>query len=222
MFYAKKAASSPWLNGLYGKEAFYNYMTRLFREEIHPLLLTFLNDRFPAYAAQVADAAQLDAARWGGDPAKETRRALSYMLSRAEFLEDVWIKGTDYAEVTVIQANSMELFALDYAVPRGTTLPEFLAQKPWDWFVQGTDEPFDITAPVTENLTIYAVNRPEPAEEAQEPVAPEKAESRVNWELRLPLYAIALLMAGLFVTDMLRIGKKKRSLIFQDDMSEKV
>lgn len=224
MFYAKKAASSPWLNGLYGKDEFYDYMTRLFREEIHPLLLTYLNETFPAYAAQVADAARLDAARWGGDPAKETERALNYMRARAEFLEDVWVNGTDYAEVTVIQPYSMELFALDYAVPRGTALPEFLAKKPWDWFMQGTDEPFDITAPVKENVTVYALIRPEPEgpEEAWEEAEPEAVESHVNWELRLPLYAIALLMMGLFVTDGLRMRKKKPISAFQDDTPQKV
>lgn len=102
----------------------------------------------------------MDMARWGEDATSETRRERSYMEARAEFLADVWLRNGDYVEVTVVMAGSIPMFGTLYALPRGTALPEVLAKKDWDWFVADTDEPFDVTQPIFEDMSVYAMFKP--------------------------------------------------------------
>lgn len=160
MFYAHREACSPWLHALYGREEFYSRVTQLYGQTFYPLLKTFLEEKFPEYEAQTARAARMDMARWGEDATSETRRERSYMEARAEFLADVWLRNGDYVEVTVVMAGSIPMFGTLYALPRGTALPEVLAKKDWDWFVADTDEPFDVTQPIFEDMSVYAMFKP--------------------------------------------------------------
>lgn len=208
MFYAHRKATSPWFHGLYEKEDFYDRVTELYRETFQPLLGTYLIEKFPAYIAYVEPAAMMNQLRWGRDFYAELSHAQSYMKKRMAFLSSVWVEGTHYVEVTVVPPDTSPLFSVNYAVVPGETLPDKLVSQPWDWFVWKSDEQFDISQPIREDITIYAVSRPAPQERVEE-VPVDEAESRVNWELRLPIYATALLLGALVLADIQRLRKRR-------------
>lgn len=177
-FFANRAKQNLWMGetwyyALYQKEAFYDRVVTLYREEFRPLLSNWLADNLEAYALQLEPAARLNTYRWQTLPFREEIRYLqSYMEARLAFLDSVWLEGETWYTVLVDLAEGSNTAC--YAVRPGDPMPQLRniadIEDAVGWYHRDTNEPVDLTAPVDRNLDIYLKYLEEAPEEPQKDV----------------------------------------------------
>lgn len=139
---------------LYQMDSFRQRVQQLYRQKYRPLLLELAETGMDAYLEQIRQAAFLNSLRWDGDDTPEVIRSKkAYLLQRIAFLDDYWQSESDYCVLEV----SMDVQWRSYAVRRGETA-QFLPSEEITWLDYETGQPFDITAPVTEDRAIRAVH----------------------------------------------------------------
>ena len=143
---------------LYQKEEFHQRVIQMYFQEFRPLLQTLVDEGIDAYAGEIAMAAKLNNLRWGCmDAAESTESMRLYLQERLSFLDRFWSEENSYCYIEIFNYSQWRKLA----VRRGDTA-EFLrvvTQNPW--YVLGTGELFDITAPVTQDWIL----EPQPVEE---------------------------------------------------------
>lgn len=161
--------NTPWFYYLYQKSEFYEYMVDVYQNQCIPLLEELLGNFKQNYAQKVSEAAKMNDVRWGltgWNSEMETNDMIEYLKQRICFLNQIWIEGRSYYQVQADQ--SFGTHYAHYVVYPGETLeelPEFENTEYLEfigWYYADTDEPFDITRPITEDIEIYAkwVDRP--------------------------------------------------------------
>ncbi len=159
----KDGYNAPWFYSLYQKEEFYEKMTDAYQTVFLPLIDQLLSERLYDYAARIETAHAMNAIRWqdeGEDALAHAEYIKNYMTDRISFLSSVWIEGAQYCLVRADQSFGAS-YAY-YAVPAGECLddlPQFENDEYSEflgWYYEGTDEPFDPSQPITEDIEIYA------------------------------------------------------------------
>ena len=152
-----------WFHALYKNEVFYSRLTQLYRDTLQPLVTEFLNENLGQYAEKVAAASAMNQIRWTAieayavDASTETENIRSYMAERMAFLNSIWLEKEEYCTV-VIDSNDGS-GTVCYAVRPGGYVPALPNYAPaadiLGWYIRDTDEPFDMTQPVYEDMVIY-------------------------------------------------------------------
>lgn len=165
--------SISWYYELCRQEAFRQYMTDIYRETCLPLLDTFLQVRLAEYASQISDASAMNQLRWETlgayqvSGAAEAETILRYMEERIAFLNQLWLEQEQFCKV-LVDANDGG-FTVCFAVRPGEQIPGLPEYEPspeiLGWYVAGSEELFDITQPIREDMEIV-LRRVEPAVEA--------------------------------------------------------
>ncbi len=156
---------TPWYAALYKKPEFYERVTALFQQEFLPILNELTDTRINELAAQIAPASEMNRLRWLSEygetqVAERTEFMRSFLAQRTEFLTGAWVDGVDYCTVCLDQGDNTEY--LYYAVERGSLFEELPQSQNvagynfLGWYLEDSDEPFDPSQPITENLTIRA------------------------------------------------------------------
>lgn len=153
---------TPWFYSLYQKEEFYERVVEIYQEQCLPLLTEMFGDQIWDYHDQILQASKMNDIRWESEEGSlsQVEEIVSYMEERIEFLNQVWLEerayhqiqadwgfGTYYAHYVVFEGDTLQYLP----EAEDTEYNEFLG-----WYCVDTDEPFDITVPVTEDMEIYA------------------------------------------------------------------
>lgn len=199
---------APWFSALYQKELFYNKIVDTYAEQFLPYLETELKEDMYAYARHIAASAEMNQIRWSltdNTFEEEIAYILTYMERRAIFLSDLWCHGGEYCYVKANQGHSV-----NYAVCVGETLDELFMFKDTEvatfmgWYYSDTDEPFDITQPITEDIEIYA------KWETKSTNKITKSTNKIKQILKLaPLGCIAIIGVGLVWIEFKRMRKSR-------------
>lgn len=163
-----------WYYGLCQQELFYEHMVQIYREICLPLLDTFLNTYLTEYAERIAAASAMNQLRWNSvgayqvDAAAEAENIRSYMEERIAFLNQLWLEQKPFYKVLIDAGDGG--FTLCFAVRPGAQIP-FLPEQDASadisgWYVTGSEEAFDITQPVWEDMEIRC-KRTEPMAEEE-------------------------------------------------------
>ncbi len=115
-----------------------------------------------SYVEAVADSARMDAARWNRDHAATLAAGeylKDYLTQRCDFLTELWVEGETYHRVRLM--GNVYTRYYEHMVRDGETFDAFpvLYKEGYTlegWFYEGTDEPFDADAPITEETHLYA------------------------------------------------------------------
>ena len=168
LFYAnrpmvRKGEEIPWFYSLYKKEEFLNRVTEIYQTEFLPLLPKLLEENIEEYVQSVVRSARLDDIRWNKiNSFKEAVEDLKQFLQKREsFLTELWLSGKNYYTVTVypeIDTYHILYYPVEQkkAIKELPQLEDTQYQTFLGWYYADTDLPFDSTAPITEDIEIYA------------------------------------------------------------------
>lgn len=193
---AKEGDPEQWFYYLYQNKVFYDRLVELYELEFMPRMQELVN-QIDEYEAYISAAAEMDHIRWAdannADEEIQTARIKEYLNERVDFLSRIWLEETPYC---IIRADSgFGVTRAYYVVMPGDCLEEVPAFEDTDtlvflgWYYEGTNEPFDITKPVTEDIEIYAKWGDKPSK-------------KFGQVMKLvPLGVIAMLGCGLMAVD---------------------
>lgn len=156
--YAIPGENTLWFYTLYQKEAFHERVVQLYQTDFLPLLTDLLEEGIYRYAGKIDLAAKMNQKRWDtGDLAAAAEYTQAYMTERIGFFNSLWIDNEPYCLVMVTTTEGVHSYC--YAVPPGRYLPDLsLGLQDMEvigWYTMDTDEPFDITQPIYEDVEIY-------------------------------------------------------------------
>ena len=200
---------SEWYAKLYLKEEFYSRLKEIYETEFRPLLDYIVNEQIGQYAAEISAAAAMNRLRWGtGDAALEAKWMKRYLSERVEFLDSLWLKNEHYCKVTVFLEDGVRL---RYYVHPGEVMPELrdYISTPFvtyeGWYDKRTEEPFDLSQPIWEDMDIYLKYTPN--QQAAEEVYVEEETSILRYA---PLAAFMVLGVLIVAVDIRRSRKEGR------------
>lgn len=187
---------TPWMYYLCRREVFYEKVVDLYRDTFRPLWVILIEEGLDKYAGEIVEASLCNQIRWLSKEDNiyiNTADIKEYMRERIAFFDSVWLNGCSYHTVSMIQSYGG--FYAYVSVEDGMCidqLPNFddtEIQMFQGWYYSDTNEPFDITKPITEDIEIYGKWE-------------DKATKKINQILKLiPLGVIAIMGLGLLTAD---------------------
>lgn len=200
-----------WLYEVSQKDAFYDRMVEVYREECLPLLDQFLHKKLDEYIGQIAQASVLNQLRWESIGASqvsvfdEAENIRAFMEARVAFLNQLWLEETQFYRVLIDADDGRGTIC--FAVPPGQQIPYLPDYDPapeiLGWYAVGAEEPFDITQPIRKDMEIVLRRlQPELPEEASE--EPEDDDTKVPLK-----YAPFVLLLGILGIVWFVDGKKQ-------------
>lgn len=168
---ASETSSTQWFEQLYQNELFYRRVTELYETLALPILEHLLDSRIESYDAEVSPARLRDELRWEnvGASEQEAKYMKTYLSERLKLLTKVWMDGTKLCFLKIEQG-----LAAYYGVPFGQCAD--MLQEPkhpeglnfLGWYNVATDEMFDASKPITEDISLYAKWEEKPAAKHKE------------------------------------------------------
>lgn len=152
-----------YIPALLQKPEFSNMAKKLFKDEFLPKLNAFLSEKTPQYIAETNSAFEMNKARWFGSASvgtlkQETEKILKYITDHNRFLQSAWVDGKEYCKISITNLSN-DMF---FTVPVGGTLKEIPKIDNTEWgvfnglYYSNSNEPFDITKPINEDIELYA------------------------------------------------------------------
>lgn len=157
--------SSPWYQQLYSHDDFEEAVKKYYKEEFQSYFRDLVEERIDSYAERVRTSAYMDHIRWAElsdqwmfDDFDESVTYLKDFISkRTDFLDEVWVENKIYYMVKFKVEGAV--YEAKYLTPGEvlTDIPDL--SEEYDhilgWYLDGTDEPFDLTQPIYDDYTIY-------------------------------------------------------------------
>ena len=180
MFYELNTAAfgqtfGGWYAKLYQNAGFRATVERLYRDEFLPLLERMITGDIDSYTNIIRESQAMDELRWAGDrvgfeplnppasagtPDDRAEFIRAFLARRREFLSDLWINHAEYVTVGIVPFAPEEryLFHL-FSIRPGETAAGFIEDsiselRGESFVLYDTDEPFDICAPVYEDIRL--------------------------------------------------------------------
>ena len=190
----KDGIYTPWFSSLYSKDFFFDKMLKTYSLELLPLINEYVDKQIPAFKNTINQVSKMNEIRWSTDALdEEIEYIVDYLDKRITFFNNVWINNDSY-KLVVLKPGFEQNYAY-YAVRPGERLdylPTFDDTETHTflgWYYSDTDEPFDITKPITEDIEIYAKWE-------------EKPSNRIKQVLKLaPLGVIGIMGVAFLVAD---------------------
>ena len=155
---------TPWFHGLWQKEAFRESVYQIYRNDFLPELEKLLHQTIETEQLSVAAATENNRLRWGRvSPREATDQMKSFLEKRIDFLNSAWIDGVQYNTI-LLKATGEYRF---YCTEHGTicedlpTPAELEEEEGLIWYREDTDEPFDYSTVITEDLVLYLKKQPQ-------------------------------------------------------------
>ena len=150
---------TPWFYCLYQKDEFRNAVQTAYRELLRPYLQMLTEHGLMDCQETIHKSAVMNQNRWGFFPSREeTIRLRDYMEARTAFLDSLWLQEDPYY---LVQLHMNWYSMACFAIAPGDTVPEQPVPYGSDdivyvgWYDAATEEPYDFSMPVTENMHIY-------------------------------------------------------------------
>jgi hypothetical protein len=130
-------------------------VAQLYESAFVPQLTQLCDTGIEAYAEQISQAALLHETRWAlGYTEEESRIKRDFLRARMEFLNAYWIEKEEFCHVYVVNASEGGIG--EFAVRPGECVPYLPEYAPdagvWGWYLEETEEPFDVTRPIGEDI----------------------------------------------------------------------
>ena len=193
-----------------------NAVTQCYEKEFRPLVLKYAEQTVPELAQEVRGAVSSEYLRWPelhGDTDWESAvESLSdFLQKRIAFLDALWLENEAFYVINENSKNS------NFYVASGMTAEE-LPQNPYDpegiWYLEGTDIPFDVTQPITGNVSLSAFpasETPPPTEEAAEvETAPKGGYTTQDYITFASIAFLGLLFVCIVCVDIFRRRKDEQ------------
>ena len=157
-----KDQRSIWFYKLYPKNDFYDKVVNIYQNEVLPMLETLLDETFEMHSQKIALSASMNRIRWDVPYGMEEEldRSKEYLLDRIQFLNQLWINGT---EMVSVQINSFGTYQGNILIPVGSSVGHELVSPPdneymvfQEWVFADTEEPFDKDRLIYEDIEVYA------------------------------------------------------------------
>ena len=144
-------------HGLSRKEEFSSRVTELYESLFRPLLQELYDTGIAQYADRIAQAARVSELRWQyGYSEEESRIIRNFLGERMAFLDAYWLRKETFCQVRMYDAYDGS--SGEFAIRPGEQIPCIPEHKsntePLEWYLYGTDEPFDITQPIWEDVAL--------------------------------------------------------------------
>ena len=149
---------------LYQKEAFYQRVVEIYRDRFRPLLVDLVESGLDDYNRQISPALAANEIRWlTSGAAEEKDKIKAFLAERIAFLDSLWIYEEERCDVLLLRDNGVFANHVSawFSLRPGDCLPE-IPMDQGDWYVCGSDEPFDVTQPIYESVNIYLKEEPAP------------------------------------------------------------
>lgn len=164
-FQLTDAANSPWYYNLYQKEEFRARVAEIYQQQFLPVLKTIYNEGLDSYSTQISAADRVNRIRWSVTTEAESDMEYirDYMLSRIDFLNNLWVEGQEYCFVRLDRKNGghQAYIAVKYGdMLFDETFQNYQSDGFIGWCYAGTNEPFSETSGITENIELYAKWKP--------------------------------------------------------------
>ncbi len=150
---------SPYYNSLYNNKTFFNRMTQLYETDFQPLLYELLDTGIISTANQIDNATSMNSIRWksmfdeSNMKVATTQDLIDYLQLRIDFLNSAWLDNTEYCTVQFQTLPHGRYY--NYAVKRGEYIDiSELETDNTEWYNADTGEIFDITQPITEDISL--------------------------------------------------------------------
>jgi hypothetical protein len=205
---------SPWFHWLMQKPEFIEKVTTLYRDIYSAELEWLYKDGIEEYADNIRQAALLNQIRWNiSDSEWELERMIKFLDERASFLDSAWIEGDVYHTVTMDGLRLYRFFSIPdgedgagLPSPAELPLPDYYNMTVEDtWYYEGTDEPFDPNAPITEDITLYAVSHI-----IENQVSSPKHGFKKQYVVFVTLFVMIIFLAAMMLTEFRRNCSGKR------------
>ena len=148
---------SHYYPALYANESFYNRMVQCYQEEFLPVLNRLIDDEIAVFAAELEQAAKMNyyctIRGWNEERAHTVEELHSYLKKRVDFLNDAWIRGTEYCTVQLQPAGDTAYWS--FAVQKGQILTtDYLDIINTTWIDKSTGSVVDFTQPITSDMIL--------------------------------------------------------------------
>lgn len=161
--YKDFALDMGYISALLSKIEFKDLAKQLYIDEFTGGINDFLHVKIPQYIKETNASFEMNKTRWFsntdlGSLEQEADKICDYITKHNDFLKGAWIDGREYCKVSIVKVPNDTFFT----VPVGGTLIEMPKIENTDWgvleglYYSDTDEPFDITKPITEDIQLYA------------------------------------------------------------------
>lgn len=195
---------SIWFYYLYQNKLFYDCLISVYQDEVKPLLRVLMDVTADEYTREIMSASCMNQVRWNEMYGLEDEldRSLGYLVDRIQFLDQLWLDGT---EMVSIQINSFGIYQGNILIPVGTSVGHELvspAENEYQifkgWYFADTGEPFDKERLIYEDVEVFAKW--------------EEAPAKKNGQIMkiLPVCMIAVMGAGLVLVEFNRWRKRRR------------
>lgn len=149
---------------LYQKDEFYQRVVEIYRDRFRPLLVELVESGLDDYNRQISPALAANEIRWltaGAADGKDKIKA--FLAERIAFLDSLWIYEEERCDVLLLKDNGVFANHVSawFSLRPGDCLPEIPVDL-GDWYVFGSDEPFDVTQPIYESVNLYLKEKPAP------------------------------------------------------------
>jgi len=165
------------------------------------------------YADYISKSTNINRIRWNTmDPGTEAESIRAYLKQRISFLNEYWLGNTDYHLVYLVQYD----WPWDcLALRPGETIPD-IVEDITGWHILGTGEPFDLSQPIFENVTLVQgdIDFKEAKEMYDDIIQKEKAEDSEVFSMPIqrvaPLLVFLAFLIAVFLIDIMRTDLRKR------------
>ncbi|MDD6478699.1 MAG: CotH kinase family protein [Oscillospiraceae bacterium] len=155
---------NQWFKFLYKKDSFYNHILKIYQSEYLPLLQKLIDKDIDIYAESIGLSAKMNELRWdsdikGDDLLNGAKEIKEYLSEHTKFLSDVWLEKAEYHQVYFKNSEGNEFY---YHLKSGEqvgstpTVADTETSTFLGWYYTDTDEPFDSTKPIYEDIEVYA------------------------------------------------------------------
>ena len=184
-----------WYEDLYQNKVFFDRVTSIYAQKMHPILDYMLDTMIPSYVQTIHLSASADDWMWNREEnpfENEIQYICSYLKKREAFLDSVWIHRDPYYQVKM-ETGFRCLYDLYLTVRTGERLPdpkelENIYQLDFSdfeyWIDVDTGKPFDASQPLTSDMNLMAVFTEDIAAEAVEETTEETGQQSLSNRIR--------------------------------------
>ncbi|MCR5651799.1 MAG: CotH kinase family protein [Lachnospiraceae bacterium] len=157
-------AYTPWFHALMEKPEFREKVMTVYRDCCLPELEWLLASGSRQYTETIRQASLLNELRWDLEESEiGMERDLGFLKERIDFLNSAWIEGKSYHTITLKGLKQYRFLSIpdgedgsSLPPPASFPLPDYYDVRVGDtWYYEGTGEPFDPSAVITDDITLY-------------------------------------------------------------------
>ena len=160
--HVKNGFETPWFYNLYQKKEFYEELTTLYTCDFLPQIEYIIDTQIYQYVFAIDASSSMNQIRWNieQDIFSEAEYMKTYLSERTAFLSKAWIERASFYQVRLDQGFGA--FYGYFAVESGQCLSETPVLEDSEtmrfvgWYREDTNEPFDCSQPIYEDVKIYA------------------------------------------------------------------